>query len=357
MRILFVNEGPFLPQVLGGIEISTLQLSHELQAAGHSTAVMSRLGRVANPLNLLWLRNKLLQTFTSELFPCDEYEGVRVYRGCHFADGIPAVTGKYKPDVVVFQGFTSNVSHFAAKAVELGYPTFIYVHDVGAILRNHLIADLHGGVRWIANSRFSQQTLLSRLNCGSQFVPPLMHLEAYRTASTREFVTMINPCQLKGGPIALDIAASCPDIPFMFVEGWQGKHAEVQSMKERAGSMRNVTWLASQNDMSKVYGRTRLLLVPSRCPETWCRVVTEAHISAVPTAVSDASALPETVGPGGIVVPLDAPVSTWVDAVRRMWVDGDYYQAMANAAGTHSERSEILPQKVAQKFVEAISQR
>ena len=60
-------------------------------------------------------------------------------------------------------------------------------------------------------------------------------------------------------------------------------------------------------DMRSVYARSRLVLVPSQCDEAWGRIVTEAQISGVPALASDAGGLPEAVGPGGILMPRNAP--------------------------------------------------
>ena len=65
MRILFANESPFLPQLVGGIEISTLDLSHALRERGHDPAVMSSL--ITH--NALWLRNRIVGKLLRQGFP------------------------------------------------------------------------------------------------------------------------------------------------------------------------------------------------------------------------------------------------------------------------------------------------
>ena len=54
-------------------------------------------------------------------------------------------------------------------------------------------------------------------------------------------------------------------------------------------------------DMRSVYRDTKVLLVPSQWLETWGRVATEAQFSGIPVLASRSGALPEAVGPGGIL--------------------------------------------------------
>ncbi len=98
-------------------------------------------------------------------------------------------------------------------------------------------------------------------------------------------------------------------------------------------------------------GLTRLLVVPSVFPEPFGRVAAEAMINGIPALVSDRGALPETVGDGGIVLPLPAwmqpgdrripaaeEVRPWFDAVVRLWDDRAAYNRVAAKARTAAHR-------------------
>src|SRR5690606_12714004 len=114
-------------------------------------------------------------------------------------------------------------------------------------------------------------------------------------------VTMINPRQIKGGQIALDLATSCPDIPFVFLEAWTNTDPFVASVRQQASQLRNVTWKSADTPALQVYRSTRLLLMPSLWEETWGRVATEVHLSGIPVLSTSMAALPESVGPGGVL--------------------------------------------------------
>src|SRR5690606_33115157 len=113
-------------------------------------------------------------------------------------------------------------------------------------------------------------------------LPPLVEPALYQTPTSRRHVTMINPRQIKGGGIALQIAELCPDIPFVFVEAWTGRDAFVESLRDSAARLPNVTWRRSTPDIRRILRSTRVMLMPSQWEETWGRIATEAHISGIP---------------------------------------------------------------------------
>ena len=116
------------------------------------------------------------------------------------------------------------------------------------------------------------------------------------------------------------------DQRFQFIEAWTAGHPEVAKLKARAQRLPNVEWLQAQADMRTIYATTRVLLMPSQCRETWGRVITEAQFRGIPAVTSDLGALPETLGPGGIVVPAQAPAEEWAAAVRNLCTDAALYR-------------------------------
>lgn len=354
MRILFANESPFLPQLVGGIEISTLDLAHALQERGQDPAVMSSL--VSR--NALWLRNRIMGKLLRQGFPMDRYRGLRVYRGWNVPMGLAEVAARERADVIVAQGGSRNAYEIAAHGRRLGCRTFFYTHDLGVILRREPLPDLEG-VTWVANSAFTARTLFSHLNVSCAIVPPLFRPEAYRTgtpAAAGNKVTLINPRPEKGGALAVHMAELCPDIPFLFVEAWASAIPEVQTLKARAARLKNVTWLPAQQDMRTVYGATRVLLMPSQCQETWGRVITEAQFLGIPALTSHLGALPETLGPGGIAVEADAPTQQWVEALRSLYSKDAIHAHYAGAALAYGQREEISRDRIVSIFLNVLQE-
>jgi glycosyltransferase involved in cell wall biosynthesis len=182
-------------------------------------------------------------------------------------------------------------------------------------------------------------------------IPPLIRAEEYCAISSRRKVAMINPRPIKGGAIAVAMAEQCPDIPFQFVEAWNGSDPEVAELKARAKRLNNIEWLPVQKNIRHVYEQTRLILAPSQCPETWGRVVTEAQFLGIPAIASSMGALPETVGAGGIIIDAEASIDQWVQALRNLWDDAAVYQSYADAALNYSQRAEISPTQIATQFI------
>lgn len=349
LKILFGTEQPFLPHIIGGMEVSTFQLSVELKALGHDAAVMC--GVV--PGGPAWLWTKIASRMRSGKFLRDSFDGLRVYRGTDFRRGPEAVISEYAPDKVIIQGGTTGALDLAARVASCGHDTYFHVHDLAPLADPSRIPVMKG-VRWIANSDFSARVLREGLGVTAPVVPPCISFSEYEMQSSGDCVTMINPRPLKGGGLAIDIAAACPDIPFLFVEAWSGAEKSVQLLKRRAGQLPNITWLPRQSDMRSVYARTRLLLVPSQCPETWCRVVTEGQMARIPAVASDAGAIPDTLGQGGSIVPQHARLEDWVTAVRRLWQNAAAWKEASRLAWEFGQRPEIQPNNVAAQFVRVI---
>jgi glycosyltransferase involved in cell wall biosynthesis len=349
MKILFVNGQSFLPQMVGGVETSTLDLCLTLRAQGHDPALLCGLSHGGG----LWLRNRIASKLLKQHAPRDMYQGLRVYRSWSLLKGLDEVAQREQPDVIVVQGALFNSYEAAAASLRLGYPTVYYVHDASVLSGTAQLPDLDGA-SWMVNSNFTAAILQKRLAVASTIVPPLIRPETYRVPTSRRTVTMINPRPIKGGDIAVALAEACPDIPFQFIEAWEGDNPEVAALRDRAARLPNTTWLPSQKDMRKVYGTTRVLLAPSRCAETWGRVVTEAQFMGIPALASRIGALPETVGPGGIVVDPDADIPAWTAALRALWDDAATYERYSQAAADYSQRAEIAAQPLAAHFASAL---
>lgn len=349
MRILFVSPNSFPPQTYGGIETATLDLCASLREHGHEAAVMSGLAT----RDRVWLSNRIKSVLFRRRFPADWFSRIPIFRGWHLGRNLPELQRAWRPDAVVVQARNAD-SHIAATAaLQLGIPTAYYVHDVG-VIRDAVALEHMEGARWIANSNFTAGEIRKTLGIEAQTIPVLVRRDAYHTESSRRFVTMINPRRMKGGHIAMQLAARCPDIPFLFIEAWEVDHSDVLALKRDYPNVRNVTWLRSRPDMRTIYSQTRILLAPSQCEETWGRVVTEAQFSGIPALVSRLGALPETMGPGGLSVAPDAEMQEWTAALRAMWDDANAYEKFASAALAHSARADLSEERITQQLVQVL---
>ena len=266
-------------------------------------------------------------------------------------EGIPSVVDRFDPSVAVLQA--GRVAPMANRLLDEGVPTTVYLRDVEF---ERLGGDLEvrPGLCFLANSGFTARRARDEFGVSSVVIPPLVRPDAYRTETDRSTVVFVNPHPFKGVDIAFELATRRPDIPFLFVEAWGVREDLEKEYTRRARSLPNVTWSPRVADMREVYAKARLVLVPSVWSEAWGRIPTEAHVSGIPALASTRGGLPESVGPGGILVDPDAPISDWEDALERLWDDVDQYDQMVERALEYSRRPAIQPENLVARLIEVL---
>ncbi|WP_372623163.1 glycosyltransferase [Falsiroseomonas sp.] len=351
MRILFVSDHAYLPQRVGGTKSSTHELCLSLRERGHKVGVLCHPGPRRDAL---WLYHRVARrAFGPERPVADHVLGYPVWRR-YDLDGrtLRLVAARLRAEAVVVQA--ERASPLIAAALETGLAVFVYLRDVEL----HKLAappPRDSRIRYIANSGFTAGRYREVFGIDPIVLPPLMRPERYRCTPDRRFVTFVNPVPVKGSDIAFALAAARPDLDFLFVAGWPVDAAEDDARQERARRLGNVTWQPSVQDMRRVYSRTRLLLAPSRWEEAWGRVASEAQMSGIPVLASDRGGLPEAVGPGGLLVPHDAPVEAWTAALSAMLDDPARYAAFSRAAAEHAARPEIVPDRLIARLEDVLA--
>jgi len=145
---------------------------------------------------------------------------------------------------------------------------------------------------------------------GNSYVlhPPVLPGD-WNTASpgTREYVTLVNLADKKGGRLFWRLAELMPHQKFLGVRGAYGKQVH--------GDLPNVTVLDHLSPHAladRVYARTQVLLLPS--DETYGRVLVESSFAGVPTRIAlDNLAIRET-GTPYVPMPNLDPVD-WLGAI------------------------------------------
>ena len=174
---------------------------------------------------------------------------------------------------------------------------------------------------------------------------PIDHAAVLAHDCCPEFVTFINPALHKGvipfAALAIRLGRERPDIPLLVVTSGASA-SPLATLPELA--RHPALLVCPPRDPRDIYAITKLLLVPSVMLEPFGRVAAEAMVNGIPPLVSDRGGLPETVGAGGIVLPIpawladkpdrlptDAEMAPWFDAIIRLWDDPAAY-ARASAA-------------------------
>ena len=188
------------------------------------------------------------------------------------------------------------------------------------------------------------------------------------------YLTFVNPSYEKGvyafARIADELGRRRPDIPILVVEsrGTERTVADCGLDLRRHGT---VHFMGHTHDPRHFWGVTRICLMPSLAAETQGLAAMEAMTNGIPVIASDRGALPETVGGGGIVLPLPErltpatrflatadEVAPWVEAIIRLWDDEATYRELCREARSEARRwdPEVLePQYV--RFFEHVRPR
>lgn len=310
---------------------STNALVKSLMAKGHHASVLCAL----MPNGWLGKIGRLKIKLSPDNLTTDSGCGYTVYRSWFPWDVVSTVVEREKPDVVVVLTRMSVKMALAVRAT--GVPMMMMLQDVEF--------DEHGGdfkelgdVTCAANSAFTAKKYHDAFGVHPHVIHPLIFPEKYKTETTRDYVTYINPHPLKGLDIALAVARACPHIPFLFQESWPLTTAQAVELHAALTDLPNVTLQRPVADMRDVYKRTKILLAPSRWEEAYGRVASEVQISGIPVVASDRGGLPEAVGAGGILLNPDGNIADWVSAVEKLWSDKEYYDDMVAAAVAHAAR-------------------
>ncbi|RWM19954.1 MAG: glycosyltransferase [Mesorhizobium sp.] len=347
MKVLFASGNGYIPEFTGGVQSNTHHLVEQLIEHGHQASVLASLFGDG----MFGFKARAKMKLLRQPAVVDNFPGYPVMRAWFPWEAAGFAVGKTKPDVAVVQCHKSVLLGKALLAE--GVPLVVYLHNV----EFHELAgdprDLTSAL-YIANSEFTARTYKEKFGIDSIVLPPTINDALYCTHTTGEYVTMINPYEEKGFDLAVKIAAACPEIPFLFVESWKLEDDHRARIEKTIAPLSNVTLENRTNDMKTVYGRTRILLAPSKWEEAWGRVASEAHCSGIPVLGSRRGGLPEAIGPGGVVLDYDAPVEEWTAAVRRLWNDRQEYERASAAALAFSKRPELDPARQLVVFLQLL---
>lgn len=358
MRILFATDHTYLPQRFGGAESSTHDLCTYLLKKNHEVLVLAKI----LPWNRTWLANRVRGAIGRHPCPADRIMGYPVHRGWDLQKGFEAIASSAKLDAVVAM---AECAYILPKAVERGVGAFLYLRDVEFTKRGFLdqarlttdgkLSALGRSIDYIANSDFVARYFADAYGVAPTTITPLIHLDKYRTTVAPERVLSMCLHPLKGDDLAFRLAERCRDLPFEFRQSWPIAEPSWQAYAERSRKLGNVALLRPTHELKELYRHARVLLVPSRWREAYGRVVAEAQANGIPVIATDIGGLPESVGPGGLLVPPDAPVEQWEDALRRLWTDQALYRDLSDKAVRHAHRAEAAPDALVEKLLATLA--
>ena len=186
----------------------------------------------------------------------------------------------------------------------------------------------------IHNSKWIRE-YYSQFGLPSIVVHPPVDWREYQVETTREYVTLINLNDNKGGQILIDIARRMPDVKFLGVKG--GYDSQILDT-----TVKNITYVDNTPYIKEVYAKTDILLVPSR-EESWGRVAIEAMSSGIPVIAAPTPGLLEACS-GAATFCRRADIDAWVREIRRLRSDEGYAAQRRVAAAARAKELDPEPQ-------------
>ena len=350
MRVLFATNHAYLPDHKGGSEVSTHDLCLTLQEHSVEVGVMSAL----LPRISLAVHRQIRQLLQpTDGFVRDDFLGYPVFRCNQPAHAVRMVVDSFRPDVVVLQA--GRPLALVDRFTSLGVPCAIYLRDASFDNLGGPVVE-RDGVRYVTTSRDLARRFAEAFGIHPPSIPPIVRAERYRVESSRKSVTFVCPFPAKGVDIAFALAARRADIPFVFVESWQMHPLRRVMLNARIRGRSNIIHHRPIDDMRNVYRETRIVLMPSRVAEGWGRVVSEVQLSGIPVLGSRTGGLPESIGPGGILVDPDAGVDQWERRLTQIWDDPVEYERLAERARLHADRAEFAPAAIIDRLLTVLSE-
>lgn len=129
------------------------------------------------------------------------------------------------------------------------------------------------------------------------------------------FVSMVNPCAVKGISIFLALAARFPAAEFAAVPTWGTTAADFSALRE----VPNIAVLAPVDDIDDLLRQTRVMLVPSLWAEARSRVILEAMSRGIPVMASGVGGLAEAMLGVDYLLPVN-PVARYRPMVDELMV-------------------------------------
>ena len=306
MKVLLAHNSTYFPS-LGGGDKSNRLLMEALAARGHDTLVVTRVPEFSEAAH----EDLKRELAARSVGYTEDHEsltyvlnGVRVRaltRQPHLRAFFQSCLDAFDPDIILTSTddpgqilFDVAIRHPRARVVYLVRATIAVPFGPDSSMvsaaktENLRHADLIIGVsHYVAGYVREWSGLdaihvpISLLEPGSEF--PLLG------AFDNEFVSMVNPCAVKGITIFVELARRMPHLKFAAIPTWGTTPEELGQLR----SVPNITLLPRVDNIDELLRRTRVMLVPSVWAEARSRIVLEAMSRGVPVVASDVGGLHE----------------------------------------------------------------
>jgi len=344
MRLFFVLGSGYPPDQIGGIEKTMEELGDRLMSMGHELIVLTR--RPRNFDGLSWRINYWMKWQFNHL---DRKYSYPVFRGLDLLKDLPNQINRWNPDISINTG--TDCFQLSEICSNMGLKSITYLQDSSGAQEHWLnknMITLRSGLntQFVAVSNYLANIYKEKLGVSSIVIPPLVEMQNYGVDSKRDRALMIGLNKRKGISLIESLTRLCPTIDFDIYPTW-GKVPKNSLMNLLM--RRNAHIQRGTNNPNQLYGRARILLVPSY-DEGWCRSVTEAQQNGIPSIARKVGALPESVGKGGILIDEKKPAEEWAMILNDIWDDKVSYDRLSSAAYEAGQRPFVDPKNILLKW-------
>jgi len=141
--------------------------------------------------------------------------------------------------------------------------------------------------------------------------PPFINLKKFFLVNKnqkRMKITHINPSISKGIDLTLSLAKELRDESFLICGGQIEK-----DILNQINYIKNAEYHGISQNMEKIYAQSKLVLMPSRRPETFGMVSIEAQSAGCNVIVSDNGGI---IAPRESYISVDAPINEWIKKIK-----------------------------------------
>ena len=365
MRILLAQNSLYYPAHGGGDKSNRL-LMEALAARGHECRAVARLSKFGDAEQRRYLAELEARSISarsgSDGAVTFEHNRVRVFVAtlAHPRPCFEAQLRAFRPEaILVSTDDPAQILLAAALAAECARVVYLARATMAlpfgpdaAFLSESKAARIRASSRVVGVSRYVADYVRQFGGIDAVHVPiSLIEPEDWPDLGRfeNEFVTMVNPCAVKGIDIFIALADGFPGLRFAAVPTWGTNAQDRVALEARS----NIVLLPPVDDINLLLSRTRVLLAPSLWAEARSRIVLEAMLRGVPVMAANVGGIPEAKMDVPYLLPVtpiaryqpkvdeqmvpvpEVPVQDvgpWRNALERLTGDRAHYEEIARAS-------------------------
>lgn len=202
--------------------------------------------------------------------------------------------------------------------------------------------------------KISKVEINNMIYSGSSFSRYKIKEEEFKE-NEKIYITCINIHKNKGGEILLNIINKIQNLPYIAV---QTEHESEDLDKKIKDALeennikygKNNIYMKRCENPIEIYKKTKILLAPSLCDETFCRTVNEAMMNGIPVITTGKGNICNLVGSKGLIYSGEN-IDGWVNEIRKLYYDEKYYDEQKKY---HLEEYENFSERKAAKMFNEI---